>query len=69
MNVLTPCINAVVHAVVRIETDALRETPARQAERGFLSIYQKITAMAMRRPRARMELIDSKSHSLREYTE
>lgn len=68
MNVLTPYINAVVHAVVRIETVALREMPARQAERGLLSIYQKITAIAIRRPRTRIELIDSKSHSWGEYT-
>jgi hypothetical protein len=55
-----------VHAVVRIEIVALRETRPRQAERGLLSIYQKIIAMPMRRPRARIELIDSKSHSFGE---
>jgi hypothetical protein len=67
MNWLTPCISAAVQPVVRIEIVALRETRALQAERGLLSIYQKMQAMPMRRPRLKVEEMVSKSHSLGEY--
>ncbi|KAL2807696.1 hypothetical protein BJX63DRAFT_425159 [Aspergillus granulosus] len=39
IKVLTPCISAVVHAVVRMEIVALRETAAVQSLRGLPSIY------------------------------
>jgi hypothetical protein len=52
-----------VHAVVRIEIVALRETRPCQADRGLLSIYQKMMTMPIRKIRAKIELIDSKSHS------
>jgi hypothetical protein len=57
-----------VQAVVRIEIVALRETRAVQALSGLLSIYQKIIEMVIRRLKARIELRDSSSHSLGEYT-
>jgi hypothetical protein len=55
-----------VQVVVRIETVALRETREFQAIKRLLSIYQKIMVILISRPKVRIKLMDSRSHSLGE---